>query len=230
MSVKGQQQLQIKCLYGYIPDEVFDKLPVIIDEYKINTRNKLAHFLGQLKVETNFQKKSENLKYSVNGLNKYFRKYFKNKKEMEQYAGNEEKIANRVYANRGGNGNEASGDGYKFRGHGYIQLTFKDMYEKFQKTVDKNILENPDLVTTEYPLESSAWYFQNIVGELSNLPLTSYNIRKVTKKINSGLVAFDKRRQWTQMYGAMLDCAYSGKDAYMRTEKRNKYRARREFR
>jgi putative chitinase len=228
MSVKGQG-LQLKCLYGFIPNGVLDKLPEIMETYKIDTRNKLAHFLGQLIVESGFQAKSENLNYSAKGLKRVFRKYFKNDADINAYAGKPEKIGNRVYANRLGNGNEASGEGFKFRGHGFIQLTGKSNISEFAKFIgDNEIIENPELLNAKYPLESSAWYFMTRSMKYADTPLVSSNIRKVTRTINGKLLHFEQRKKWTQKFGSIIDCTYSAKDYYKREKKQN-YQGRKEF-
>jgi putative chitinase len=228
MSVKGQG-IQLKNLYGFVPNSVLEKLPEIMEKYQINTRNKLANFLGQLMVESGFQAKSENLNYSAKGLKKVFRKYFKNDAEINAYAGKPEKIANRVYANRLGNGNEASGEGFKFRGQGYIQLTGKANISAFANFVgDKEIIENPELINTKYPLEASAWYFMTRSMKHANSPLITSNIRAVTRTINAKLLHLDKRRKWTQKFGSIIDGTYSAKDYYQKEKKQN-YQGRKEF-
>lgn len=230
MSVKGQQKLQLKCLYGFIPNGILDKLPEIMETYKIDTRNKLAHFLGQLIVESGFQPKSENLNYSAKGLKNTFRKYFKNDKDIQDYAGQPERIGNRVYANRLGNGNEASGQGFLYRGRGYIQLTGKYNVQKFAEFIgDPEVVTNPELINTKYPLESSAWYFMTHSNKYADSPLVSSNIRKVTRTINTGLLHLNKRIKWTQKFGSIIDCTYSAKDWYKR-EKKQQYQGRKEFR
>ena len=101
---------------------------------------------------------SENLNYSADGLLKIFPKYF-DKALALSYARNPQKIANRVYANRMGNGDESTGDGFKFKGRGYIQLTGKSNYAEFSKYIGEDCLTNPDLVSVKYPLESAAFFF-----------------------------------------------------------------------
>ena len=127
--------------------------------YKM-TPYRAAHFFGQTAHETNSYKAfSENLNYSANGLSKIFGKYFPGDLEKE-YARKPEKIASRVYGNRMGNGDEESGDGWKFRGRGALQLTGKNNYTAFAKYLDKpEILDNPDLVASEYAFESAMFFF-----------------------------------------------------------------------
>ena len=116
-----------------------------------------------------------------------------------------EKIANLVYANRMGNGDKASGDGYRFRGRGYIQLTGKDNYSAFDKTVDENILENPDLVATKYPLASAAWFFhKNGLQKIADEGATDAVVTKVTKKVNGGTIGLPDRIKHFNEYYKLL--------------------------
>ena len=147
-------------LKGTIPDNVIAQIPEVMTKFEINTPLRLAHFLAQCAHESGtFKVVFENLMYSADGLKKIFPKYFPGNLN-ESYAKKPEAIASRVYGSRMGNGDEASKDGYKFRGRGYIQLTGKSNYASFDQLVEENILENPDLVATKYPL-LSAGYFWN---------------------------------------------------------------------
>ena len=133
-------------LKGHIPDAVISQLPDTIAKYNITTPLRLAHFLAQCGHESaGFKAVNENLNYSVDGLKRIFSKYFPGTL-AEGYARQPEKIASKVYGNRMGNGNEASKEGWKYRGRGYIQLTGKDNYKAFDATVNDDILNNPDLV------------------------------------------------------------------------------------
>ncbi len=146
-------------LKGHIPDGVIDQIPAVQEKFEINTPLRLAHFLAQCGHESGgFKAVSENLNYGAKGLSTIFKKYF-TPESAKEYERKPEKIANIVYANRMGNGPQASGEGWKFRGRGYIQLTGKDNYTAFDKTVEDDILANPDLVATKYPLLSAAWFF-----------------------------------------------------------------------
>lgn len=120
----------------------------------------LAHFLGQCAVESGgFRLLEENLNYSAARLREIFPSYF-DYLESFQFEHEPEKIANRVYANRMGNGDEASGDGYAFRGRGLIQLTGRNNYTAFAKYInDEAVIDNPELVSDKYPLESAKFYF-----------------------------------------------------------------------
>ncbi len=186
----------VKKLNGHIPQVVIDELPYIMDKYKINTGLRLAHFLAQCAHESgNFKVKTENLNYSAKRLTEVFRKYFPTMQMALQYQRNPQKIANLVYGNRMGNGNEASGDGWKFRGRGYIQLTGKNNYTAFEKSNGfKCILENPDLVATTYPLTSAAWFFNiNNINAISDRGATRKVIEDVTLRVNGGRNGLEDR-------------------------------------
>ena len=123
--------LNIDKLKGHIPDNVLSQIPETAQKFNITTNLRLAHFLAQCAHESGgFKAVSENLNYSADGLRKIFGKYFPSTL-AESYARQPEKIASRVYADRMGNGNEMSKEGYKFRGRGYIQLTGKNNYSNF---------------------------------------------------------------------------------------------------
>lgn len=180
--------MDINKLSTKIPKEVLDQIPGVMDKFKVDTPLRLSHFLAQCAHESgNFKFVRENLNYSAEGLMKVFKKYFPNETLAKQYERKANTIANRVYANRMGNGDENSGDGAKYAGKGYIQLTGKTNYAAFDKFVDENILENPDLVATKYPLLSAAWFWNS-----RNLNLdadkgdTDVVTTAITKKVNGG--------------------------------------------
>ena len=133
--------------YKY-PDDLADALTESFDKYEINTVNRAAGFLAQCGHESvGFTVLKENLNYSAEGLNKTFKKYFPTVESAQPYARNPEKIANKVYANRMSNGDEASGDGYRFRGRGAIQLTGRDNYSQFAKAVGLTLEEANEQLT-----------------------------------------------------------------------------------
>ena len=171
--------------------------------YKL-TPVRAAHFFAQTAHETgNFKAFSENLNYSADGLNKIFPKYFKNAgRDANAYNRNPEKIANIVYASRMGNGNEASGEGWKFRGRGALQLTGKDNYAAFAKYLNKpEILDNPDLVATEYSFESAMFFFdKNKLWDICDKGINDAAILALTKRINGGTHGLDDRKQKTKKY------------------------------
>jgi len=184
-----------------IPDKVKAELWYVMSKFGINTPERLAHFLGQCHHESGgFKFTTENTNYSEVGLKKRFNKYFKDK-DISKYARNPEKIANVVYANRMGNGDEASGDGFRFRGRGYIQLTGKNNYKAFDKFVDDDIVLNPDLVATKYPLLTAAWFWDvNDLNEICDKGVNKSTIFAVTKEVNGGIKGLEERSVLTTRY------------------------------
>ena len=186
--------MDIQKLKGHIPDTVLAQIPSVMEKFKIDTPLELAHFLAQCGHESgNFKAVSENLNYSADGLKKIFPKYFPGNLN-ESYARKPEAIASRVYASRMGNGNEATKEGFKFRGRGYIQLTGKENYASFDKFVEDDILANPDLVATKYPLLSAAWFFsKNKLNEITSKGADDATVTAVTKRVNGGTLGLSDR-------------------------------------
>lgn len=173
--------------------------------YKM-TPVRAAHFFAQTAHESgNFKAFSENLNYSADGLQKIFGKYF-DAASAAKAARNPEKIANRVYANRMGNGNEASGDGWKYRGRGALQLTGKDNYKAFADYLKKpEIMDNPDLVATEYSFESAIFFFEkNKLWAICDQGINDAAITALTKRINGGTHGLDDRKEKTKKFAAMV--------------------------
>lgn len=161
-----------------------------------------AHFFAQTAHETGgFKAFSENLNYSAQGLQGIFGKYFPGTLE-ESYARQPEKIANRVYASRMGNGDEASGDGWKYRGRGALQLTGKANYEAFAKYLGKpEIVTNPDLVATTYAFESAMFFFdKNKLWDICDKGVSKETILALTKRINGGTHGLADREEKTFKY------------------------------
>ena len=153
--------------------------------YEITTPQRQAMFLAQLAHESgSFRFVEENLNYSVEALQRVFKKYFPTDELALMYARQPEKIANRVYANRMGNGEESSGDGWKYRGRGIIQLTGKDNYAAFSLKANNNALLEPDLVAEpELAAMSAGWFWDtNGLNKLSD----TGDVRAVTRRINGG--------------------------------------------
>ena len=182
---------------------MIDKLKKLGAKYNLTTIQ-LAHFAGQLSHESfDFKITSENLNYSAERLLQVFPKYFSDKNVI-LYARKPIRIANRVYANRMGNADENSGDGWKFRGRGYIQLTGKNNYSAFSKLIGEDCVQNPDLVSQKYALESAIWFFfENKIFAICK-DLSDEIIKKVTKKINGGLNGFADRKAKTLKYYNLL--------------------------
>jgi len=177
--------LNLGGLTGKLPAAVIAQIPDTAREFGITTNLRLAHFLAQCALEsTGFTATLENLSYSAQRLLQVFPKYFRGV-DPNDYARNPEKIGNRVYANRMGNGDEASGDGFKFRGRGYIQLTGKNNYTSFSKFVGEDCVANPDLVATKYPLASAAFYFNsNNVWAICDRGADDATVTKVSIAVN----------------------------------------------
>jgi putative chitinase len=143
--------LKLERLRGHIPDAVIAQIPDTAAKFSINTPLRLAHFLAQCGHESGgFRATQENLNYSAKGLTGTFKKYFPSEASAAPYAKNPLKIASKVYGGRMGNGPEPTQEGYKFRGRGYIQLTGKENYTAFGKSINEDILSNPDKVASSY--------------------------------------------------------------------------------
>jgi putative chitinase len=193
-------------LKGHIPDRVIEQIPGIQEKFGVNTPLRLSHFLAQCGHESGgFRVTQENLNYSVKGLQGIFKKYFPSEALALDYAKKPQKIANRVYGGRMGNGNEASGDGFKFRGRGYIQLTGRDNYKAFDDAVEDAIIENPDLVATKYPLASAAWFWnRNKLNQLADKGNTSEVVTMITKRVNGGTIGLADRQKHFNEYYSLL--------------------------
>ena len=193
-------------LQAKIPLTVFGELNTIIEKYGGNTPVRMAHFLAQCAHESaTFSVMRENLNYSAKGLQSIFGKYFPNEALIKQYERQPEKIANRVYANRMGNGDEASGDGWRFRGRGYIQLTGKDNYKAFSTSIGEDCVANPDLVATKYPLASAGFFFQkNNLWAICDGGATEDVVTKVTKRVNGGTHGLPDRIAKFKIYSSLL--------------------------
>ena len=198
MSVKLLQEK-----IGSTPDGDFgpNTLRKAMEFYKM-TPERAAHFFAQTAHETGeFKLFMENLNYSVKGLQSIFGKYFPGNLE-ESYARKPEKIANRVYADRMGNGDEKSGDGWKYRGRGALQLTGKSNYKAFSEYLKKpEIMENPDLVAEEYAFESALFFFdKNKLWSICDKGVNDESIKQLTKRINGGYNGLDHRTELTKKY------------------------------
>lgn len=198
--------LNLTALKGHIPDSVIAQIPDVAKKFGITTNLRLAHFLAQCGHESGgFKAVSENLNYGAKGLRDIFGKYFPTDKLAASYERKPEKIANKVYANRMGNGNEASGEGFKFRGRGYIQLTGKENYKKFGKFIGEDIVSNPDLVATKYPLASAAFFFNsNNLWAICDKGADTATVTAVTKRVNGGTIGLEDRIKHFKEYYNLL--------------------------
>jgi putative chitinase len=198
--------LKLDKLKGHIPDAVIAMIPDTAAKFGINTPLRLAHFLAQCGHESGgFRLTQENLNYSAKGLNGIFKKYFPTEASASPYNRNPQKIANKVYSNRMGNGTEASGDGYKFRGRGYIQLTGKDNYTAFGKSIGVDMTVNPDLVASQYALLSAAWFFtKNGLHKMADGGATDQVVTSITKRVNGGTIGLTDRIKHFKEYYHLL--------------------------
>lgn len=198
--------MKLEALSTKIPANVLEQIPLIMEKFSLNTPLRLAHFLSQCAHESgNFKAVTENLNYGAAGLRSIFGKYFKDDASAKAYERKPEKIANKVYASRMGNGDEASGDGWKFRGRGYIQLTGKDNYSQFDKVVEDDILANPDLVATKYPLMSAAFFFEkNNLWKICDGGADKEDVIVLTKRINGGTHGLEDRLAKFNLFNSLL--------------------------
>lgn len=175
----------------------------VLGNYEIDTTERIAAFLAQCAHESgNFQYIKENLNYRATSLQKVFGKYFPTLEFAYEYAKQPQKIANRVYANRMGNGPEASGDGYRYCGRGLIQLTGKNNYQAFADSVEMPLTSVCDyLETFEGAVHSACWFWQtNNLNELSD----AEDIRAMTKRINGGYNGLEDRIHHYERIKAIL--------------------------
>jgi putative chitinase len=198
--------MDLNKLKGHVPDSVIAQLPDTMVKFELNTPLRLAHFLAQAGHESGgFKAVTENLNYGAKGLRGIFGKYFPTDAKALEYERKPEKIANLVYGNRMGNGAETTGEGFKFRGRGYIQLTGKANYEAFDKVVSEDLISNPDLVSTKYPLLSAAWFFhKNGLHKIADEGATEAVVTKVTKRVNGGTIGLvDRLKHFNEYYNLL---------------------------
>lgn len=193
---------------GVTADGVFGPgtLKAAMAHYKM-TQLHAAHFFAQCAHESGgFKTFNENLNYSAKGLQVTFKKYFPDAATAAKYERKPEMIANRVYANRMGNGDEKSGDGWKYRGRGAIQLTGKDNYLAFSKYIgDPEVMTNPDVVATKYSFESAMFFFKtNSLWAICDKGVDDATILALTKRINGGTHGLNDRKDKTKKYAVML--------------------------
>mgnify|MGYP003425055429 CR=1 FL=1 len=178
------------------PDEIkvwVESFRTACEKYKINTANRVASFVGNCLHESqHFTRLEENLNYtSVARLLKIFPKDFRDAADAQNYVGKPKEIANRVYANQGGNGNEASGDGWRFRGRGPGQLTLRSNYDRYSKFSGKDFISNPDaILEPENLVDSFAWFFKE--KKLHDYA-DKWDIKTINKKINGGNIGMEER-------------------------------------
>jgi putative chitinase len=192
--------------------EAYTHMTNIVSKYNITSHVRLAHFMSQIAHESgNFNAVVDNLNYSVDALLSVFPKYFKDKNGVldkvlaQKYARNPEMIGSRVYASRMGNGDEASKEGYKFRGRGYLQVTGKDNYKAFSTFIGEDCVANPDLIATKYPMDSAMWFFdKNKLWDICDKGATSEVVTLVTKRVNGGTHGLSERVLKFELFNKLL--------------------------
>jgi putative chitinase len=173
-------------------DQWFLALQEILPDYEIDTPARVAAFLGQTAHESGgYRALRENLNYSAKGLNTTFKKYFPTIESAAGYERQPEKIANKIYANRMGNGDERSGDGFRYRGRGLIQLTGKTNYQNFADSIEES-MEGvvPFLETYEGAVQSACWFWES---NNLNVQADAGDIKLMTRKINGGYIGLEDR-------------------------------------
>jgi putative chitinase len=175
-------------------DHWYEALCKILPDYDINTVPRVAAFLAQTAHESGgYKALKENLNYRAVTLRKVFPKYFPTDELANAYAGKQEMIANRVYGGRMGNGDEHSGDGYKYCGRGLIQLTGKDNYTRFAESIETPVEDIPEfLATFEGAIQSGCWFWEtNNLNQFAD----SGDILTMTKRINGGTIGLEDRKK-----------------------------------
>lgn len=171
--------------------EIFNR---VLPRYEISTRNRVAGFLAQCGHESgDFTDLEENLNYGAERLHEVFRKHFPTVQSARAYEHDPEKIANRIYGGRYGNGPESSGDGYKFRGRGAIQLTFRANYQEFAEAIGITVDDAaPFCATLEGAVESACWFWRK---RGLNAVCDDDDIVRMTRIINGGINGLPDRRE-----------------------------------
>tara|TARA_Y100000996_G_scaffold397818_1_gene365247 strand:+ start:192 stop:803 length:612 start_codon:yes stop_codon:yes gene_type:complete len=191
------KKLQERC-EGLVADGEFGPNTArgIAKHFELNP-NRAAHLLGQTVHESgSFKYTEENLNYSTDAILRVFGKYFKTEEEAEKVARNPKALADIVYGNRGGN----NGQGYTWRGRGFLQLTHRDNYRAFSSDMRiPDVMDNPDLVSTDYAMDSAIWYFKrNNLWKICDEGVTDAVIKKITKRVNGGFNGLDHRVKETK--------------------------------
>ena len=184
------------------------KYKSLFEKYELNTPLRIAHFMAQIEHESRLKPISENLNYSAKKMLEIFKSDFdvnrdkwlspKEKEKVLYLLGSPQRIANFVYANQNGNGNEASGEGWKYRGRGFIQITGKENYFRLANDTDIDCLKNPDLLLEEANAMISALWFWDLKG-LNSLA-DKNDIIGITKKINGGNIGLEHRKELLKKY------------------------------
>lgn len=181
--------------------ELYEKYKTLFKTYGLNTPLRIAHFMAQCEHESGFKLIRENLNYRAEVLGTLFKKYFPAKELANSYAHKPQQIANRIYANRMGNGNEESGDGWKYRGASYFQITGKDNYKSLSKDTKIDFVTKPELLLEESnAILSALWYWNkrnlNELADKDNTDAISdlINIGHRTNKIGDAIGYLERKR------------------------------------
>ena len=212
--------MNLLSLKGVIPDGIMTQLQNIQTVFNINTPLRMTHFLAQMAQESGDFKKPapvESLSYSAQRMaevwpNRYAIdpkvKPFQPNDQAKKLANNDVALGNNVYANRNGNGDEASGDGYKYRGRGYIQLTGKANYKSFSDFIHVDCVANPGLVATDYALASAAHFFtKNNIWSICDKGAADSVVADVTLRVNGGTTGLPERTAKFKQFFALLNTA-----------------------
>jgi putative chitinase len=200
-----KEPLKLDKLKGQISDTVISEIALIADKFGIITNLRLCHFLAQCSTESgNFKLTLENLNYSTSGLMKIFPGYFPGNL-AESYAHQPEKIASRVYGSRMGNGDETTKEGWKFRGRGFLQVTGKQNYQILGDFLNVDLVSNPDLVATTYPLSSAAHFFyKNNLWPICDEGLSEEVVTRVSRRVNGGDNGLQHRKSEFKRFEKLL--------------------------
>jgi len=180
-----------------------EKYKTLFDSYYVNTDLRIAHFMAQIEHESGLKPIAENFNYSAKALGTTFKKYFPIPTMANRYANKPVQIANIVYSMRMGNGNNESGDGWKYRGRGFIQITGKDNYLLLSKDARLDCFANPDLLLNEANAMISALWFWN--KNKLNALADADNITSITLKINGGSNGLADRKECLLKWKSILN-------------------------
>ena len=194
------KMLQKTC--GVTPDGAFgpNTARAIAEHYGLNA-NRGAHLLGQAAHESgNFMISEENLNYRAETMCRVWPSRFKSEADAEPYARNPEKLANKVYSGRMGNGSEASGDGWKYAGKGFIQLTGKDNTRAFAEHIGRDsLVDDPSPIADELAMDSAIFFFEkNGLFAMADKGVTDSIIKSITKRVNGGYHGLEDRMEKTK--------------------------------
>jgi len=203
---KGEALKLLQKTCGVTPDGAFgpNTARAIAKHYGLDAKRG-AHLLGQAAHESgNFMISEENLYYRASTMCRVWPSRFKSEADAEPYAKNPEKLANKVYSGRMGNGSEASGDGWKYAGKGFIQLTGKDNTRAFAEHIGRDgLVDDPSPIATELAMDSAIFFFEkNGLFALADEGVTDEIIKKITRRVNGGYHGLDDRKEKTKkIYG-----------------------------